>query len=217
MSDQPDYSQAGDVFRQSMEESLAHLDALQANLMVEHNKAIDLQNAAKDERNRILNEADKISEERIEERRKIYFEQIRKEIYAETVTKLIAAEIPSDRLRRILKIPAQVIADIWFHMGFEKIDDQHIGHVAYEQDGRSGYVVFLRNDLTARFYFEFAGGDMLAVISIPAEDQWEQQTGIPLADRKTVLEFVAGRVVRDQAPKGKYFIGEKDILISESE
>lgn len=217
MSDQPDYSQAGDVFRQSMEESLAHLDALQANLMVEHNKAIDLQNAAKDERNRILNEADKISEERIEERRKIYFEQIRKEIYAETVTKLIAAEIPSDRLRRILKIPAQVIADIWFHMGFEKIDDQHIGHVAYEQDGRSGYVVFLRNDLTARFYFEFAGGDMLAVISIPTEDQWEQQTGIPLADRKTVLEFVAGRVVRDQAPKGKYFIGEKDILISESE
>ena len=62
MAESPDYNQAAEVFRKTMEDALANIDVVNANLKLEQEKAIDLQIAAKDEYNRILNEADKISE-----------------------------------------------------------------------------------------------------------------------------------------------------------
>jgi len=213
MAEAPDYTQVGDVFRKTMEEALANIDRVNADLRKEQEKAIDLQIAAKDEYNRIIREADKISEIRIEEQRKANLEQIRSEVWNEAIQKLIAAEIPSDMLKQIFKLPAQVIADAWYKLGFDKMDENHVGNVSYENQGRSGYVIFYRNDMTARFYFEFGGGDTVAIISIPATDKWEAATKMPLTDRMPVLEFIANRVVRDQAPGGKYIIGETDILI----
>lgn len=213
MPESPDYSGATDVFRKSMEEALAHIDVVNANLQKEQEKAIDMQIAAQDELNRILNEADKTAEARIEERRKANLEQIRNEVWAETVEKLIVEEIPSDMLKRILEIPAKILADVWFKLGFDKLDENHVGNVGYVNEGRTGYVIFYRNDLTARFYFEFGGENTVAIITIPPPDRWQAETKIPLADRQTVLEFIAKRVIRDQAPGCKYFIGETDILI----
>lgn len=143
MAESPDYNQAAEVFRKTMEDALANIDVVNANLKLEQEKAIDLQIAAKDEYNRILNEADKISETRIEENRKANLVIVRNEVWAETIEKLIVNEIPSDMLKRILEIPAQILADVWFKLGFEKMDEQHIGNVAYEGEGRSGYVIFI--------------------------------------------------------------------------
>jgi hypothetical protein len=213
MAESPDYNQAADVFRKTMEEALANIDQVNANLKLEQEKAIDMQIAAKDEYNRILNEADKISEARIEENRKANLAKVRNEVWAETVEKLIVEEIPSDMLKRILEIPGQLLADVWFKLGFDKLDESHVANVGYESEGRTGYVIFYRNDLTARFYYEFGGGDTVAIISIPAPDRWEAETKMPLADREPVLTFIANRVIRDQAPGCKYFIGDTDILI----
>ena len=213
MAEPPDYNQAAEVFRKTMEEALANIDVVNANLKLEQEKAIDLQIAAKDEYNRILNEADKISETRIEENRKANLVKVRNEVLAETVEKLIVNEIPSDMLKRILEIPAQILADVWFKLGFETMDEQHIGNVAYEGEGRSGYVIFYRNDLTARFYYEFGGGDTLAIITVPTPERWEAETKMPVSERIPVLEFIAKRVIRDQASKCKYLIGESNILI----
>jgi hypothetical protein len=213
MSEPPDYSEAGEVFRKTMEEALANMDRVNADLRIEQEKAIDMQIAAKDEYNRIIREAEKISETRIEELRKVYLENLRKEVWTDTIQRLIAAEIPSDMLKRILKIPAQLLADAWYNLGFDKLDENHIGNVTYENEGRCGYVIFYRNDLTTRFYYEFGGGDTIAIITIPSADQWEAATKMSLADRPAVLEFIANRVVRDQAYGGKYLIGDTDILI----
>lgn len=215
MPESPDYNAAADVFRKSMEEALAHIDVVNANLLKEQEKAIDMQIAARGEHNRIINEADKIAEARIEERRKANLEQVRNEVWAETAEKLIVEEIPSDMLKRILDLPAKILADVWFKLGFDKMDENHVAHVGYVNEGRTGYVIFYRNDLTTRFYFEFGGGHTVAIISIPAPDKWEAATKIPIADRQSVLEFVASRVVRDQAAGCKYFIGETDILIQQ--
>ena len=130
MPESPDYSGAADIFRKTMEEALANIDLVNANLKLEQEKAIDLQIAAKDEYNRILKEADKISETRIEENRKANLIKVRNEVLAETIEKLIVNEIPSDMLKRILEIPAQILADVWFKLGFETMDEQHIGNVA---------------------------------------------------------------------------------------
>lgn len=213
MPESPDYNAAADVFRKTMEEALANIDLVNANLKLEQEKAIDLQIAAKDEYNRILNEADKISETRIEENRKANLARVRSEVWAETIEKLIVEEIPSDMLKRILEIPGQILADVWFKLGFDKLDENHVANVGYENEGRTGYVIFYRNDLTARFYYEFGGGDTVAIITIPTPERWEAETKMVLAERMTVLEFIAKRVIRDQAPGCKYFIGESDILI----
>ncbi len=213
MAEPPDYNQAAEVFRKTMEEALANIDVVNANLKLEQEKAIDMQIAARDEHNRILNEADKIAETRIEEKRKANLEQVRNEVWAETVEKLIVEEIPSDMLKRILDIPAKILADVWFKLGFDKLDEVHVANVGYENEGRTGYVIFYRNDLTARFYYEFGGGDTVAIISIPTPERWEAQTKMPLSERQVVLEFIANRVIRDQAPGCKYFIGDSDILI----
>ena len=213
MAENPDYTQAGEVFRKSMEEALAHLDVVRADLKVEHDKAIDMQKAAQDEYNRILWEADKTAERQIEMRRKENLEHIRNEVWADTLEKLIAAEIPSDMLKKILQVPAKLLADVWFKLGFDKLDENHVGNVGYQNEGRSGYVIFYRNDLTVRFYYEFGGGDAVAIITVPSPDRWEAETKILLTDRMPVLEFIANRVIRDQAPNCKYFIGETDIII----
>ena len=213
MAENPDYTQAGEVFRKTMEEALANIDVVNANLKVEHEKAIDMQIAAQEEHKRILWEADKTAEKQIEMRHKEYLERMRNEVWADTIEKLIAAEIPSDMLKKILQIPAKLLADVWFKLGFDKLDETHAANVGYHNDGRSGYVIFYRNDLTARFYYEFGGGDAVAIITIPTPAQWEAETKMTLAERMPVLEFVARRVVRDQAPSCKYFIGESDIII----
>lgn len=213
MAENPDYTQAGDIFRKAMEEALANIDVVKEDLKVEHDKAIDMQIAAQEEHKRILWEADKTAEKQIEMRHKEYLERIRNEVWAGTIEKLIVAEIPSDMLKKILQVPAKLLADVWFKLGFDKLDENHVGNVGYQNEGRSGYVIFYRNDLTVRFYFEFGGGDAVAIISIPTPTQWEAETKMSLAERMPVLEFIAKRVIRDQAPSCKYFIGESDIII----
>lgn len=213
MPESPDYSEAGEVFRKSMEEALAHLDEVNANLRKEQDKAIQMQLAAKEEFNRIEREAHQISEAYMEKHRKAYMDDLRKEILLEFTKKLILAEIPSDKLRLYLEIPPKILADAWFAIGFEKLDEKHIGHVAYESQTRSGTIYFYRNDIILHFPFEFTGGDTLVSIEVPASENWEKMTGLPLADRQPILEFVAQRVVRDQAPKGASVIGPDRILI----
>jgi hypothetical protein len=213
MAQSPDFSEAGEVFRKSMEEALAHLDVVNENLKVEQEKAIDLQIAAREEFKRIEREAHQISEAYIEKHRKEYLQQIRDEVLLDVVRKLILAEIPSDKLKSTLELSPKILADAWTYIGFEKIDEHHIGHVGYTSKGRSGTVIFYRNDLTLNFPFEFGGGETLAVIEVPTPEAWEKETRLPLVERQHILEFVAKRIIRDQASKCKYLIGPGEILI----
>jgi hypothetical protein len=213
MDQNPEQSEQSKIFQKSMEDALAHLDTVQAQLRAEQEKAIDMQIAAKEEHNRILREAEKIAQEKIEADYKANLEKLRTEVWKDTLKKLILAEIPSDMLKKILEIPAKILADIWYELGFDKVGDNHVGHVTYQNEGRYGYVIFLRNDISARFYYEFGGGDAVAIITVPTAEHWEKETKIPLADRAAILEFIAVRVLRDQAPNCKYFIGESDIII----
>ena len=130
------------------------------------------------------------------------------------VKKLILNEVPSDKLKLWLELAPKLLADVWFDLGFEALDDRHIAHVAYEGEGRAGDVVFYRNDITIHFPYEFSGGDTLATVDVPTVENWEKQTGLPLSDRDIILEFVAKRVIRDQAPKCKYLMHPDHILIT---
>lgn len=85
----------------------------------------------------------------------------------------------------------------------------------YEQDGRCGRVHFESARSRFEMYWEFGGGQTLAVIDVPSPEEWVSRTGLPLNERAAVLQFVATRVIRDQTStaRNRYEIGPSAIRI----
>ena len=213
MAEQPDYTQAGEIYRKSMEEALSHIDKVNEDLKKEHEKVIDLQFDAKEEIKRIEREAHLISEAYIDKHRKEYLDQIRNEVLQDVVRKLIVNEVPSDKLKIWLELSPKLLTDAWFYIGFDALDEKHVAHVGYDSQGRSGNVIFYRNDLTLHFPFEFGGGETLASVEMPTIENWEKETGLPQSDRNIILEFVAKRIIRNQASQCTYVIHPDRIQI----
>ncbi len=83
--------------------------------------------------------------------------------------------------------------------------------LSYSGSFRGGTITYTDGLYTIDFYHEMGGGNCKMYIDIPTEDQWELQTQVPLSERKDIIEFVAERVQRDQAPSWKYEI-RNDII-----
>jgi hypothetical protein len=86
-------------------------------------------------------------------------------------------------------------------------------HVEYSQSGRGGTISYIAGDKRIYFDWEFAGGNGVALIFIPGEKYWLAQTGIPLSQRQSILEFVAKEVIEDKAPGCVYSISDNCIEI----
>lgn len=213
MEETPEQKSARLVFEQSMKDALAHLDAVREEVLLDKEKAIDEQIAARDLRSQIERDAERISEAYMEEHRKQHMEELRKKIWGEVLRKLILSGLPSMKLKQTLELTPEMLTDVWMEIGFDKMGENHIGHVGYQSDGRSGHVILYREDVVLQFYYEFGGADLLAYIMVPTAEHWVSQTGIPLEERKMVLEFIAKRVVRDQAPGHHYRMTQDAIYI----
>ena len=87
--------------------------------------------------------------------------------------------------------------------------------VSFQQDGRSGRVGYSSKLGSFDMYFEFGGGDVLAIIDVPEVDQWVAQTGIPLHRRDEVLATIGRLVVASQTRNGQgsYEVQKACILI----
>ncbi|HEX2838090.1 MAG TPA: hypothetical protein VHN77_08195 [Phycisphaerales bacterium] len=87
--------------------------------------------------------------------------------------------------------------------------------VTFVNEGRSGRVVFTQGLKTFDMYFEFGGGNVVAVIDVPSAAEWGAKTGIPVAMRGAILEFVGRSVVRDQTGggRGSFQVGETCIRV----
>lgn len=84
----------------------------------------------------------------------------------------------------------------------------------YSSEGRSGNVYFESEEGTFSMWWEFGGGDAVAIINIPAEQYWEAQTGIPVDKRDQVLAYIGAQVVQDQVSgRGRYEIDANFITI----
>jgi len=75
--------------------------------------------------------------------------------------------------------------------------------IKYVSEGRSGKVVYESAEATFALYYEFGGGDVVACIDIPSEQNWEKHTGLPLGRRDEVLHFIGKQVAKDQISSGK--------------
>ncbi|HUR30716.1 MAG TPA: hypothetical protein VMZ69_04745 [Saprospiraceae bacterium] len=213
MSEPADQTDATEIFRKSMVDALAHLDAVTEDARKAHEKAIDDQIAAKEEYRRIEREAHQISEAYIEKHRKEIEERIRNEELFKITKNMIRDGRSAIEIYRWLEIPEKMMVDAWTELGFEPLGD-HVANVSYVDQGKTGDVIFYRDDIVLRFQREFSGGLTLATIEIPSEESWLADTGLPLEERIPILEFIGQRIIRDQAAGYKYIIKEDSIVIT---
>lgn len=206
-----DFTETGEIFKKSMHDALAHLDAVTEEARKAHEKAIDEQIAAREEFKRIQDDAHRISEEYIDKHRKEFEERLRNEILLKITKNMIMDGHLPPQIYKWLQIPNQMMADAWFELGFEKLG-QHVAHIGYESQGRAGNVILYREDRVVKFAYEFAGGLALAIIYIPTLEKWVETTGFALEERDEILNFIGKRVLRDQAAGYNYYI-EKDAII----
>lgn len=87
--------------------------------------------------------------------------------------------------------------------------------LSYASQGRGGQVVFTNRTTRFELYYEFGGGNCLALIYVPTEKEWQRATGMPVAERQRVLTFIARQVIADQTSFGRsrYEISDDCITI----
>ena len=212
MPDQPDSSKDANVFQKSMEEAMARLDKVNEEVLKAKEKAIDQEIAAKEELRSIQLNAEKLSEEFYNAHQKEYDRRIRNDTLMDVTEKLLGAGLPSQEVKRWLDVSDEVIAHAHTYLKFEKLGDR-MAVVYFDNKGRAGDVYFNWDGIVIKFPFEFAGGNALATIDVPSADHWLRETGIPIEQRMMVLEFVAQRIIRSQAPDHKYEIKDDYIRI----
>ncbi|HWR32712.1 MAG TPA: hypothetical protein VN451_04275 [Chitinophagaceae bacterium] len=97
----------------------------------------------------------------------------------------------------------------------EKLNEELIRkfsrRIEYEGNLRAGSVIYIDRDTRISFYNEMGGGNCLAYIIVPKEEEWEAQTNTPLARRKDILEYVASAVQAQQASNCYFEIKENEI------
>ncbi len=197
----PDFSQYAQMMQQTMAAAMANVDAVNAEAQKAREAALDELAAAREERQKIENNARLLAEEYAEQHRQKIREEIRQELLEDVVKALLQAGRSGEEIQTWLSVPAELIETARMHLGFKKLGPNE-ARVTYYQSGRGGVITLQRDTKTVNFDWEFGGGDALALIFLPGEEFWESSTGIPLADRLPLLDFLATRVMADQGGSG---------------
>lgn len=83
----------------------------------------------------------------------------------------------------------------------------------YINEGRGGYVVYKDGRTDIKFFFEYGGGNCVAIIYVPTSNEWTNETSQPITERNAILTFVAEQAIKDQAPKSYYELSDNCIEI----
>ena len=63
-------------------------------------------------------------------------------------------------------------------------------------------------------WWEFGGGNAVAIINIPTVKNWENLTGLPLDRRDSILQFIGEHVMEDQTSgRGGFMIRQDEMTI----
>lgn len=77
------------------------------------------------------------------------------------------------------------------------------------ESGRCGTVEYRESAGSMSFYWEFGGGDTVAIVSVGDLASWSSKYPWAVDQRGTVLERVAREVIRQKAPMCRSDIDEK--------
>ncbi len=71
----------------------------------------------------------------------------------------------------------------------------------YINEGRCGYIVYKDGLADIKLFFEYGGGNCVAIIYVPTNNEWTNKTNRPITERNSILTFVAEQAIKDQASK----------------
>lgn len=75
------------------------------------------------------------------------------------------------------------------------------GKVSVEKRGRSGHVHVVVDGRTLRFYWEYGGGDCIAMVGVPNEAEWSALEPHRQYERKEFLAGFASEIARLECPQ----------------
>lgn len=83
--------------------------------------------------------------------------------------------------------------------------------IEYKDDGRTGTIYYIDGETKIGFNYEFGGANCIVFINVPTEEKWESQTGVPLDQRKEIIEFIASRVHQEKVASSRIEISSDAI------
>ena len=94
---------------------------------------------------------------------------------------------------------------------FQLLGIRNTRRVLYSNQGREGYVTYQDHISSFTMYFEFGGGNCVAIISVPTEKDWGKLTGRRIEERTEILNFIAKQTLNDQVRNGYFNITDNSI------
>ena len=218
---QEDFSR---ILEDAYKKAIAQSDAIVANAEIIHKEAEVALDAAREIHAKAEREASIITEQYFKDRQEQFMEAARTELLRNLTRQHLESGKKAEEISYWLNLPlsfVEEIQDIIRRKGnFDKSKSKKMENnpaLEYLNQGRGGSVLF-RNDKT-RFsmWWEFGGGEAVAIVNIPMEDKWEDYTRLPLSERKSTLNFIGEQIVKDQlSGKGSFIIGQNVITFYKS-
>lgn len=208
----------------AFKKAIAESDKIIAQAVAIRKQAEEELNAARLIHEKAAQEAEGLTEKYFEGRRDQFMEAARTEYLRGLVRRHLEEGKKESDIAEWLGIPQAFVEEIQQVLSrISKIGMQKRSHIAgnpaleYDNKGRGGTVFFVNDQTKFDMWWEFGGGDAVAIVSIPAEEKWEAYTHLPLSERKAILTFIGEQIVADQlSGKGSFVIGENFITFYKS-
>lgn len=215
-----DQEQFAQMIEQAYKSALESADAIKAVAEADRQAALRELEAAQEARKNAEADGEKIAAAYFEERRAQLMEFSRQELLRQLCRKHLEAGKKPEEIAQWLDVPLDfvgAIQDVMSRAGSGKEKRTAVRgnpRLRYVNSGRGGSIYFESEETAFQMWWEFAGGDALAIIGVPDENQWEELTRLPPDRREETLRFIAEQVIGDQASgKGSFAIGRDFLTI----
>lgn len=209
----------------AVKDSLKGVDKARAALEKERNRVARELEAAQKARKKAEQAGEKLAQAYFEKQQQQLIESARTELLRDLARRHLEAgksvedichwlNVEKSFVEKILEIIRRVAQYHRSAPAETPIKPDNTPRLQYSSQGRSGLIRFSNNLTSFDLWWEFGGGNALALIDIPSEKDWETITKIPLAKRDETLRFIAEQVIQDQASgNGTYSWDDRTLTI----
>ncbi len=218
---QEDFSR---ILEDAYKKAIAQSDAIVANAEIIRKEAEAELDAAREIHAKAEREASIQIEHYFKGKQAQFMEAARKELLRNLTRQHLESGKKAEEISYWLDLPCSFVEEIQDIIHRKEKSDtaksknmENNPAIEYINEGRGGSVIFKNDKTRFSMWWEFGGGDAVAFVNIPVEDEWENYTRLPLSERKTTLTFIGEQIVADQlSGKGTYIIGQDAITFYKS-
>ncbi len=205
----------------AMKGSLQGVDNANASLEQERQAVQKELDAAKEARDKAEREGDKMAQAFFEGKQKQFVEAAKTELLRELVRMHIETGKTTRDIAVWLDVPNEFVENIRVVMErntryagdkAKRVQIEGNPKLRYEDSGRGGTIWYESPDAKFDMWWEFAGGDALAIVDIPTEETWVARTKLPLEQRDKILTFIGEQILVDKISSGGLFIVGDNVI-----